>query len=132
MPGRFLEPIALAELCGRLGSRVYRVSRNRSRTGRSTITESGHAAALAVERRMYHALLAGLQALLAEDYTSALTSRPRPSILICTPAVSSRWVYCGLVKWLPWSLFQEVVFYDKGCFSIHYLPYLSPPFEQYP
>jgi hypothetical protein len=41
--------------------------------GRGTITGSGNAAPLAVERLSYHALLAGLQALLAEDYAGALT-----------------------------------------------------------
>ena len=41
--------------------------------GRGTIAGSGTAAALAVERLTYHALLAGLQALLAEDYVGALT-----------------------------------------------------------
>jgi hypothetical protein len=31
---------------------------------------------------------------------------PFPSMLICTPAYGSNSRYCGLVKWLPWSLFQ--------------------------
>jgi hypothetical protein len=44
--------------------------------GRGTIAGSG-TAALAVERLTYHALLAGLQALLAEDYVGALKSRLR-------------------------------------------------------
>jgi hypothetical protein len=41
--------------------------------GRGTITGSGHAPPLAVERLTYHAVLAGLQAFLAEDYVGALT-----------------------------------------------------------
>jgi hypothetical protein len=41
--------------------------------GRGTIAGSNNAAPLAVERLTYHALLAGLQALLAEDYGGALT-----------------------------------------------------------
>jgi hypothetical protein len=41
--------------------------------GRGTIAGSGTAAALAIERLTYHALLAGIQAFLAEDYAGALT-----------------------------------------------------------
>src|SRR5438132_1431920 len=41
--------------------------------GRGMITRSGNAAYLPVERLTYHALLAGLQALLAENYVGALT-----------------------------------------------------------
>ena len=33
---------------------------------------------------------------------------PLPSMLMRTSAASSRSMYCGLVKWLPWSLFQIV------------------------
>jgi hypothetical protein len=41
--------------------------------GRGTITRSGNAASLPVERLTYHALLTGLQALVAEDDAAALT-----------------------------------------------------------
>jgi hypothetical protein len=47
-------------------------------TGRSTIASSGHTASLAVERLAYHALLAGLQTFLAEDYAGALTIAAAP------------------------------------------------------
>jgi hypothetical protein len=48
--------------------------------GRGTITVSGDDA-LAVERLTYHALLAGLQALLAEDDTGALTWAAAPAFI---------------------------------------------------
>ena len=41
--------------------------------GRGTIAGCGTAASQAVERLTYHALLDGIQALLAEDYVGALT-----------------------------------------------------------
>ena len=49
--------------------------------GRGTITGSGTTAPLAVERLTYHALLAGLQALLAEDYAGALTIAAAPAFI---------------------------------------------------
>lgn len=49
--------------------------------GRGTIAGSGSAAALAVERLTYHALLAGLQALLAEDYAGTLTIAAAPAFI---------------------------------------------------
>jgi hypothetical protein len=49
--------------------------------GRGTIAGSGIAAALAVERLTYHALLAGLQALLAEDYAGVLTIAAAPAFI---------------------------------------------------
>ena len=49
--------------------------------GRGTITRSGNAASLAVERLTYHALLAGLQALLAEDDAAALTIAAAPAFI---------------------------------------------------
>ena len=49
--------------------------------GRGTITGSGTAASLAVERLTYHALLAGLQALLAEDDAGALTIAAAPAFI---------------------------------------------------
>jgi hypothetical protein len=47
--------------------------------GRSTLTRSGNAASLPVERLTYHAFLAGLQALLAEDDVGALTIAAAPA-----------------------------------------------------
>lgn len=49
--------------------------------GRGTITSSGHTSPLAVERLTYHALLAGIQAFLAEDYASALTIAAAPAFI---------------------------------------------------
>jgi hypothetical protein len=49
--------------------------------GRGTIAGSGTAASLAVERLTYHALLAGLQAFLAEDYAGALTIAAAPAFI---------------------------------------------------
>ena len=49
--------------------------------GRGTITGSGTTAPLAVERLTYHALLAGLQALLAEDDAGALTIAAAPAFI---------------------------------------------------
>ena len=49
--------------------------------GRGTIAGSGHTASLTVERLTYHALLAGLQALLAEDYVGALTIAAAPAFI---------------------------------------------------
>jgi hypothetical protein len=49
--------------------------------GRGTLTGHGHAASLAAERLTYHALLAGLQALLAEDYAGALTIAAAPAFI---------------------------------------------------
>jgi hypothetical protein len=49
--------------------------------GQGTITGSGNTAPLAVERLTYHALLAGLQALLAEDYAGALTIAAAPAFI---------------------------------------------------
>src|SRR5262245_19900251 len=48
-------------------------------TGRGTIV--GADAALAIERLTYHALLAGLQAFLAEDYAGALTIAAAPAFI---------------------------------------------------
>ena len=48
---------------------------------RGTIADSDTATALAVERLTYHALLAGLQALLAEDYVGALTIAAAPAFI---------------------------------------------------
>jgi hypothetical protein len=48
-------------------------------------------------------ILNGAPQSLRED---VLKTRPLPSILIWTSPATSRWIYCGLVKWLPWSLFQ--------------------------
>jgi len=50
-------------------------------TGRGTLTRHDHAAPLAVERLTYHALLAGLQALLAENYAGALTIAAAPTFI---------------------------------------------------
>jgi hypothetical protein len=47
--------------------------------GRGMITRSGNAASLPVERLTYHALLAGLQALLAQDDAAALTIAAAPA-----------------------------------------------------
>jgi hypothetical protein len=49
--------------------------------GRGTIAGSGHTAPLAVERLTYHALLAGIQAFLAEDYAGALTIAAAPAFI---------------------------------------------------
>jgi hypothetical protein len=49
--------------------------------GRGTIARSGHAVSLAVERLTYHALLAGLQVFLAEDYAGALTIAVAPAFI---------------------------------------------------
>ena len=49
--------------------------------GRGTIAGSRHTASLAIERLTYHALLAGLQALLAEDYAGALTIAAAPAFI---------------------------------------------------
>jgi len=49
--------------------------------GRGTITGRDKAAPLAVERLTYHALFAGLQALLAEDYAGALTIAAAPAFI---------------------------------------------------
>ena len=49
--------------------------------GRGTITGSGTTAPLAVERLTYHALLTGLQALLAEDYVGAPTIAAAPAFI---------------------------------------------------
>lgn len=49
--------------------------------GRGTIAGSGNAASLAVERLTYHALLAGLQVFLAEDYMGALTIAAVPAFI---------------------------------------------------
>jgi hypothetical protein len=49
--------------------------------GRGTLTGHGQAAPLTVERLTYHALLAGLQALLAEDYAGALTIAAAPTFI---------------------------------------------------
>ena len=49
--------------------------------GRGTIAGSGTAAAQAVERLTYHALLAGIQAFLAEDYAGALTIAAAPAFI---------------------------------------------------
>src|SRR5437867_458757 len=49
--------------------------------GRGMITRSGNAAYMAVVRLTYHAMLAGLQALLAEDYTGALTIAAAPAFI---------------------------------------------------
>jgi len=53
----------------------------RPTAGRGTIANSGTAASLAVERLTYHALLAGLQALLVEDYVGALTIAAAPAFI---------------------------------------------------
>lgn len=47
----------------------------------STISGSGHTVSLAVERLTYHALLASLQVLLAEDYAGALTIAAAPAFI---------------------------------------------------
>ena len=49
--------------------------------GRGTIAGCGTAASQAVERLTYHALLAGLQAFLAEDYAGALTIAAAPAFI---------------------------------------------------
>ncbi len=49
--------------------------------GRGPIVGSDHIASLAVARLTYHALLAGLQALLAEDYVGALTIAAAPAFI---------------------------------------------------
>ncbi len=49
--------------------------------GHGTLTGSGNIAPLAVERLTYHALLAGLQALLAEDHMGALTIAATPTFI---------------------------------------------------
>ncbi len=49
--------------------------------GRGTIAGSGTATTLVVERLTYHALLAGLQALLAEDYAGTLTIAAAPACI---------------------------------------------------
>ncbi len=49
--------------------------------GRGTITGSGTTTPLVVERLTYHALLAGLQALLAEDYAGALIIAAAPAFI---------------------------------------------------
>jgi hypothetical protein len=49
--------------------------------GRGTIAGSGHTASLGVERLTYHALLAGLQAFLADDYAGALTIAAAPAFI---------------------------------------------------
>ena len=49
--------------------------------GRGTIAGSGHTASLAIERLTYHALLAGLQTFLAEDYAGALTIAAAPAFI---------------------------------------------------
>jgi len=49
--------------------------------GRGTIAGIGTAASLAVERLTYHALLAGIQAFLAEDYVGALTIAAAPAFI---------------------------------------------------
>jgi hypothetical protein len=49
--------------------------------GRGTIAGIGTTAAQAVGRLTYHALLAGLQALLAEDYVGALTIAAAPAFI---------------------------------------------------
>lgn len=48
---------------------------------RGTIAGCGTTASLAVERLTYYALLAGLQAFLAEDYMSALTIAAAPAFI---------------------------------------------------
>src|SRR6266545_7051215 len=49
--------------------------------GRGTIAGSGSTASQAVERLTYHALLAGLQAFLAEDYAGTLTIAAAPAFI---------------------------------------------------
>jgi hypothetical protein len=49
--------------------------------GRGTLAEIGNAALLPVERLSYHALLAGLQALLAENYVGSLTIAAGPAFI---------------------------------------------------
>src|SRR5438045_3974906 len=49
--------------------------------GRGMITRSSNAASLPVERLTYHALLAGLQVLLAEDDAAALTIAAAPAFI---------------------------------------------------
>jgi hypothetical protein len=57
-------------------------ARNRQlAAGCGALTGSGNAAPLAVERLTYHALLAGLQALLAEGYTGSLTIAAAPTFI---------------------------------------------------
>lgn len=50
--------------------------------GRGTIAGSGTTTALAIERLTYHALFAGLQAFLAEDYAGALTIATAPAFIV--------------------------------------------------
>jgi hypothetical protein len=64
------------------GTYEWRVTGARGKqlaAGRGTITGSGKAASLAIERLTYHGLLAGLQALLAEDDAAALTIAAAPA-----------------------------------------------------
>lgn len=49
--------------------------------GRGTIAGCGTAASQVVERLTYHALLAGIQAFLAEDYAGALTIAAAPAFI---------------------------------------------------
>ena len=57
--------------------------------GCGTITASGSATPLAVERLTYHALLAGLQVLLAEGLEGALTIAAAPAfIVLLRPPIS--------------------------------------------
>jgi hypothetical protein len=65
------------------GAFEWSITRLRGRqlaAGRGTFTGSGNAP-LAAERLTYHALLAGLQALLAEDYTGTLTIAAAPAFI---------------------------------------------------
>jgi hypothetical protein len=64
------------------GAYEWRIAGSRGKqlaAGRGMITRSGNAASLAVERLTYHALLAGLQALLAEGYAGALVIAAAPA-----------------------------------------------------
>jgi hypothetical protein len=66
------------------GTYEWRVTGARGKqlaAGRTTLTGIGNAAPLAAERLAYHAMLAGLQALLAEDYAGALTIAAAPAFI---------------------------------------------------
>jgi hypothetical protein len=63
----------------RLGTGLTEARGQQLAAGRGTIIGSGNAAPWAVERLTYHALLAGPQALLAEDDAGALTIAAAPA-----------------------------------------------------
>src|SRR6266508_1117021 len=75
-----------------VGTYEWKISGARGKqlaAGRGTIIGSGNAAPWAVERLTYHALLAGPQALLAEDDPGALTIAAAPSfIALLRPPIS--------------------------------------------